>query len=60
MLADSSGVESRRTISRLRKRKEHLCGVFTYFMKRKHEIKKFHVAAMQPCLRNIQESMMHM
>ena len=58
MLVKFSGVESRRIISKFRKRKNIF--VFTYFMKRKHEIKTFHVGVMQPWLRNIQKGMMHM
>ena len=35
----------------LEKEKEHLCVVFTYSLQRAHEIRKFHVAAVQRRLR---------
>ena len=57
MLAKFSGVESKRTVFRLRKRKK--CVVFTYFTKRAREIRKFHVVFVQRRLRNVQKSVMH-
>ena len=45
MLATFSGGESERTLSK--------------FRARAHEIRKFHVAVVQPRLRNVQKSVMH-
>ena len=58
MLANFSGIESERTVSKFRKRKS-FCAVFTYFIKRSREIRKFHVAVVQRRLRNVQKSVMH-
>ena len=55
MLANFSGIESERTVSKFRKRKS-FCAVFTYFMKRSREIRKFHVAVVQRRLRNVEKS----
>ena len=33
--------------------------VFTYYMKQAREIRKFHVAVVQPRLRNVQKRVMH-
>ena len=55
MLANFSGIESERTVSKFRKRKS-FCAVFTYFIKRSREIRKFHVAVVQRRLRNVQKS----
>ena len=43
----------------LEKEKETLCVVFTYFIKRTGESRKFHVAVVQQRLRNLQKSEMH-
>ena len=55
MLANFSGIESERTVSKFRRRKR-FCAVFTYFIKRSREIRKFHVAVVQRRLRNVQKS----
>ena len=44
MLAKFSGVEFETTVSKFRKRKRKFFAVFTYFIKRGHEFRKFHVA----------------
>ena len=45
MLAKFSGVESERTVPKVRERKrKYVCVVFTFFIKRVHEVRKFHVA----------------
>ena len=51
--------ESERTVSEFRKDKETFCFVFTYSVKRAHEISKFHVAVVQRWLKNVQKSVMH-
>ena len=43
----------------LEKEKEPFCVLFSYSIKRVHEIRKFHVAVVQPRLRNVQKSVMH-
>ena len=43
----------------LEKEKGLFCVLFCYFIKRAHEIRKFHVAVVQPRLRNVQKSVMH-
>ena len=43
----------------LEKEKGLFCVLFSYFIKRAHEIRKFHVAVVQPRLRNVQKSVMH-
>ena len=58
MLAKFSGVKSERTVFKLRKRKKN-CVVFTYFIKRASEIRKFHVVVVQRRLRNVPKSVMH-
>ena len=58
MLGKFSGVKSERTVFKLRKRKKK-CVVFTYFIKRAHEIRKFHVVVVQRRLRNVQKSVLH-
>ena len=52
-------IESERTVSEFRKDKETFCVVFTYSVKRAHEISKFHVAVVQRWLQNVQKSVMH-
>ena len=52
-------IESERTVSKFRKRKTKILSWFTDSMKRALEIKKFHVAVVQPLQRNEQNSMMH-
>ena len=61
ILAKFSGIESARTLSKLRKRKlkENFCVLFTNSIKRACEIRKFHVAVVQRELRNVQKSMPH-
>ena len=56
MLAKFSGVESERTVSKLRKRKRKrkFCVGFTYSTKQARVIRKFHVAVVQRRLRNVQ------
>ena len=54
MLEKFSGVESHRTVSKLRR--ENFCNVFTYSIKRAHEIRKFHVTVEQQQLRNVQKA----
>ena len=46
-------------VSEFRKDKETFCFVFTYSVKRAHEIIKFHVAVVQRWLKNVQKSVMH-
>ena len=53
MLAKFSGVEFE-SIEK-EKEKENFCVVFTYFIKREHETRKFHVAVVQERLRNIEK-----
>ena len=43
----------------LEKEKETFCVVFTYFIKRGHEIRKFHFVVILRWLRNVQKSVMH-
>ena len=43
----------------LEKEKAPFCVFFSYSIKRAHEIRKFHVAVVQPRLRNVQKSVMH-
>ena len=59
MLAKFSGVESERTVFKLRKRNRNFCVVFAYSIKRAREIRKFHVAVVQRRLRNVQKGVMH-
>ena len=59
-MANFSGVKSKRTVSKFTKRKGKFCVVLTYFVKRVHEIRKFHIAAMQLWLRNVQKKVKHM
>ena len=59
MLAKFSGVESKRTVFRLRKNKNKKCVVFTYFTKRAREIRTFYIVFVQRWLRNVQKSVMH-
>ena len=47
ILAKFSGVE----FESFEKEKENFCVVFTYFIKREHEARKFHVAVVQQRLR---------
>ena len=47
MLAKFSGFE----FESFEKEKENFCVVFTYFIKREHETRKFHVAVVQQRLR---------
>ena len=54
MLGKFSGVKCERTVFKLRKRKQN-CVVFTYLIKRAHEIRKFHVVVVQRRLRNVQK-----
>ena len=51
ILAKFSGVE----FESIEKEKENFCVVFTYFIKREHETRKFHVAVVQQRLRNIKK-----
>ena len=51
MLAKFSGVE----FESIEKEKENFCVVFTYFIKREHETRKFHVAVVQHRFRNIKK-----
>ena len=51
MLAKFSGVE----FESIEKEKENFCVVFTYFIKREHETRKFYVAVVQQRLRNIKK-----
>ena len=44
MLAKISGVETERTASKFRKKKQNFCVVFTHSMKQAREVRKFHVA----------------
>ena len=59
MLAKFSGVESKRTVSKLRKMKNKFCVVFTYSIKRASEICNVHVAVVQRRQRHVEKSMMH-
>ena len=59
MLAKFSGLESERTVSEFRKRKEKFCAVFTNSIERVSEIRKFHVAIVERALTNVQKSVMH-
>ena len=59
ILAKSSGIESERTVSEFRKRKENSCAVFTNPYKRAREIRKFQVSDLQRRLTNVQKSVMH-
>ena len=43
----------------LEEEKDNFCVVFTYSIKQACEIRKFHVAGVQPQQRNVQNSMMH-
>ena len=43
----------------LEKESDNFCVVFTYFIKRAREIRKFHVVAVQRRQRNVQNSVMH-
>ena len=43
----------------LEKEKGPFCVLLSYSIKRAHEIRKFHVAVVQPRLRNVQKSVMH-
>ena len=43
----------------LEKEKTPFCVLFSYSINRAHEIRKFHVAVVQPRLRNMQKSVMH-
>ena len=54
MLAKFSGVESERTVSKLRKRKRKFCVGFTYSTKQARVIRKFYVAVVQRRLRHVQ------
>ena len=45
-------------LQKFRKRKEKFCVVLTYFIKWVHEIRKFHITAMQQRQRNVQKKMM--
>ena len=55
-----SGVESERTISKFKKKKENSCVVFTYTMKQAHRIRPFYVTVMQRWLRNVKKkNVMH-
>ena len=53
MLAKFSAVEFERTVSKFRKRTRKFCVLFTYFIKRRRETSKFHVAVVQRQLRNV-------
>ena len=53
MLAKFSGVESERTVSKVRKRKRKFCVGFTYSTKQARVIRKFHVAVVQRRLRDV-------
>ena len=55
MLVKFSGVESERTISKFKKKKENFCVVFTYTMKQAHRMRTFHVTVMQRWLRNVKK-----
>ena len=43
----------------LEKEKGPFCVLLSYSIKRAHEIRKFHVVVVQPRLRNVQKSVMH-
>ena len=43
----------------LEKEQGPFCVLFSYSIKRAHEIRKFHVVVVQPRLRNVQKSVMH-
>ena len=43
----------------LEKEKGPFCVLLSYSIKRAHEIRTFHVAVVQPRLRNVQKSVMH-
>ena len=58
MLANFSGIEPERTVSKFKKRRS-FCAVFHYSIKRAREVRKFHVAVAQRRLRNVPKSMMH-
>ena len=58
ILAIFSGIESERTVFKFRERKS-FCAVFTYFIKRWREIRKFHIAVVQRRLRNVQKRVVH-
>ena len=51
MLQKFSGIESYRTVSKLRR--ENFYAVFTYSIKRAHEIREIHVTVVQQQLRNV-------
>ena len=51
MLAKFSGVEFEGPYLSLEKEQENFCVVFTYFIKRGRETRKFHVAVVQRQLR---------
>ena len=58
MLAKFSGLGSKGPYLSLEKEKENFRIVLTYSKKRAREVSKFHVAAVQQRLRNVQKSVM--
>ena len=61
MLAKFSGLNPKGPYLSLEKEKENFRVLFTYSIKRAHEISKFHVAVVHQRLRNrVQKSVMHM
>ena len=59
MLARFSALDPKGPYLSLEKDKETFCVVFTYSVKRAHEIRTFHVAVVQRWLKNVQKSVMH-
>ena len=59
LLANLFGVKSERTEFEFRKRKKKRCVVFTQFIKRTREIRKFHVVVVLQRLRNIYKDNCH-
>ena len=59
LLANLFGVKSERTEFEFRKRKKQQCVVFTQFIKRTREIRKFHVVVVLQRLRNIYKDNCH-
>ena len=55
MLAIFSGLKPKGLYLSLEKEKETFCVVFTNYVKRTREIRKFHVAVVQRWLKNVQK-----
>ena len=60
MLAFVSGLKPKGPYLSLEKEKETFCVVFTNYVKRAREIRKFHVAVVQRWLKTCAKSVMHM